>query len=57
MYLVCPECGSEDVRAEDYDFGMDRETGYCDRGTRGKCLSCHNNADISEFETIEQTDS
>ncbi len=45
----CPDCGSTDFRAEEYDFGMDRETGYRDAGVRGICCACGCNADIGDF--------
>jgi hypothetical protein len=55
-YLRCPECESEDVRVEAYDFGRDPETGYSDSGERGICLRCHENAELEEFEREESDD-
>jgi hypothetical protein len=37
---MCPECGSENVRAVPYDYGVCRETGYHDAGERYACRDC-----------------
>ena len=37
---MCPECGSDDVRIEPFDFGVCRETGYRDAGERFICRGC-----------------
>jgi hypothetical protein len=37
---MCPECGSENVRIEEYDFGVCRETGYHDAGEMYCCAAC-----------------
>jgi transposase-like protein len=37
---MCPECGSDDVRIEPFDFGVCRETGYRDAGGRFICRAC-----------------
>jgi rubredoxin len=37
---MCPECGSDEVTVQEYDFGICRETGYHDAGERFRCLVC-----------------
>lgn len=37
---MCPECGSDEVTVQEYDFGICRETGYHDAGERFRCLAC-----------------
>ncbi len=37
---MCPECGSDNVRVTEYDFGTCPETGYHDAGERFRCLDC-----------------
>lgn len=49
LHPGCPECGANDFRVQEYDFGMDRETGTRDAGERGICRACGCNADISDF--------
>jgi hypothetical protein len=38
--MRCPECLSDDVTIQEYDFGICRETGYHDAGERYRCQSC-----------------
>lgn len=47
--MSCPDCGSEDFRTEQYDFGMDPETGYRDSGVRAHCR-CGFSAEIGDFQ-------
>jgi hypothetical protein len=48
--MSCPECGSEDFDALEYDFGRDPEAGYSDSGTRATCLQCGHVAGIEDFQ-------
>ena len=40
MKMRCPECSSENVLVEPYDFGTCSQTGYLDAGERFRCLEC-----------------
>ena len=46
---MCPECGSENVRTEEFDFGVCRETGYHDVGELYRCLACGGTGDADEL--------
>ena len=46
---MCPECGSDDIRIEEYDFGRCPETGYHDAGERYRCLACGATGDADEL--------
>jgi hypothetical protein len=46
---MCPECGSDDLRIDEYDFGVCRETGYRDAGERFECRPCGGTGDVSEI--------
>ena len=48
---MCPECGSENVRVVEYDFGRCRETGYHDAGERYECHVCGACGDAGELVT------
>jgi hypothetical protein len=37
---MCPGCGSDDVKINEYDFGACRETGYHDAGEIFICREC-----------------
>jgi hypothetical protein len=37
---MCPECGSDQVTIEEYDFGICSQTGYHDSGERFRCGAC-----------------
>jgi hypothetical protein len=50
---MCPECGSENVRVVEYDFGRCRETGYHDAGERYECHDCGAYGDADELELEE----
>lgn len=46
---MCPECGSDEVTVEEYDFGICRETGYHDAGERFRCLACGADGDADDL--------
>ena len=46
---MCPECGSDDIRIEPYDFGRCSETGYHDAGERYQCLGCGASGDAGDL--------
>jgi hypothetical protein len=46
---MCPQCGSDDVRIEEYDFGICRETGYHDAGEIFICRACGAKGEIDEL--------
>ena len=46
---MCPECGSDDIRIEPYDFGRCSETGYHDAGERYRCLECGASGDAEDL--------
>jgi hypothetical protein len=48
--MACPECGSDEFDAREYDYGRDPETGYSDSGVRATCLECGHDADIEDFQ-------
>ena len=50
---MCPECGSENVRVVEYDFGRCRETGYHDDGERYECHDCGAYGDADELVIVE----
>jgi hypothetical protein len=47
--MGCPNCGSDDLRIEEYDFGVCRETGYHDAGERYRCLACGDEGDADDL--------
>jgi rubredoxin len=47
---MCPECGSDEVTVQEYDFGICRETGYHDAGERFRCRACGATGDTDELE-------
>ncbi len=49
---MCPECGSENVRTERFDFGTCRETGYQDAGEAFRCLDCGATGDAEEIDRL-----
>jgi rubredoxin len=51
--MMCPQCGSDNVRVGDYDFGRCPETGYHDAGERYECLICGSNGEATELVTEE----
>lgn len=51
---MCPECGSDDVRIEEYDFGRCPETGYHDAGERYRCLACGATGEADELVTPDE---
>ena len=36
----CPVCGCPETRLEEWDHGVDRDTGYHDVGWRLQCAGC-----------------
>ena len=46
---MCPECGSDNITIEPYDFGICRETGYHDAGERYACHACGACGDAEDF--------
>lgn len=47
--IGCSHCGSKDFEITEYYSGIDRETGYADRGERGRCRDCGLKSDIGDF--------
>lgn len=45
----CPECLSEDVIVQGYDFGVCRQTGYHDAGERFRCRACGATGDVDDL--------
>ena len=45
---MCPECGSDHITIEEYDFGIRSQTGYHDAGERFRCHSCGANGDAAD---------
>jgi hypothetical protein len=37
---MCPECGSDYITIEEFDFGICSQTGYHDAGERFRCGAC-----------------
>jgi transcription elongation factor Elf1 len=48
--MRCPECNSESVVVEPFDFGTCPQTGYLDAGERFRCLQCGATGDASDLE-------
>ena len=46
---MCPECGSNDIIIQPYDYGICRETGYHDVGEDFQCRACGAKGDVSEI--------
>jgi hypothetical protein len=46
---MCPECGSDNIRVEPYDYGVCRETGYHDAGERYACQYCGATGDADDL--------
>lgn len=38
--MPCPECLSDEVTVQEYDFGICPQTGYHDAGERFRCRTC-----------------
>ncbi len=45
---MCPECGSDHVTIEEYDFGICSQTGYHDAGERFRCGACGATGDAAD---------
>ena len=52
---MCPECGSDNVRIEPYDFGRCSETGYHDAGERYRCLECGASGDAEDLLAADES--
>jgi hypothetical protein len=50
---MCPQCGRDSVRIEEYDFGTCPETGYHDAGEQFTCCACGAKGDVDELLTGE----
>lgn len=46
---MCPECGSDHISIEEYDFGVCSQTGYHDAGERFRCGACGANGDADDL--------
>ena len=46
---MCPECGSNQVAIDEFDFGSCPQTGYHDEGERFRCLGCDATGDESDL--------
>lgn len=49
--MRCPECLSDDVAIQEYDFGICRETGYHDAGEKFRCKNCGETGDAEDLVT------
>jgi hypothetical protein len=47
--MRCPVCDSDNCVSEEYNFGVDPETGYCDVGTIARCNECGCESDVEDF--------
>ena len=47
---MCPNCNSDDLHIEEYDYGVCRETGYHDAGVRYHCRACGDEGDADDLE-------
>jgi len=46
---MCPECGSDHISIEEFDFGICSQTGYHDTGERFRCGACGATGDADEL--------
>ena len=54
--VMCPQCGSDNIRIEEYDFGTCRETGYRDAGEVFICRACGAKGDADELVIANEED-
>lgn len=47
---MCPECGSDNITVEPYDYCVCRETGYHDAGERYICHGCGTRGDADDLD-------
>jgi rubredoxin len=47
---MCPECGSDQVTIQEFDFGICPQTGYHDAGARFRCQACGAKGDADDLE-------
>ena len=45
---MCPECGSNEVTVNAFDFGVCSQTGYRDAGERFRCRVCGASGDAAD---------
>ena len=45
---MCPECGSDHISFEEFDFGVCSQTGYHDAGERFSCGACGATGDATD---------
>ena len=45
---MCPECSSNNITVEPYNYGICRETGYHDAGERYACHDCGGSGDADD---------
>ncbi len=45
---MCPECGSDYISIEEYDFGICSQTGYHDAGEHFRCGACGATGDADD---------
>lgn len=50
----CPRCGSDDLRWDEYDGGIDSETGYHDAGELYICEDCGDSGPAEDAEVTEE---
>ncbi len=46
---MCPECGSDHISIEEFDFGICSQTGYHDVGERFRCGACGATGEADEL--------
>ena len=47
--MCCPQCLSDRLILDTFDFGVDPETGYRDQGASFQCEVCGEMGDVSEL--------
>lgn len=55
--MLCPECLSDEVTVQEYDFGICPQTGYHDAGERFRCLACGATGDAGDLVAAEACNS
>jgi rubredoxin len=48
--MLCPECLSDEVTVQEYDFGICPQTEYHDAGERFRCRVCGASRDAKDLE-------
>ena len=49
---MCPECGSNNVVIQHFDYGTCRQTGYHDAGEYFYCRDCEAKGDVSDLTCV-----